>query len=241
MNIQYARLHQSQPFAVMFGRAPNLFQDYSKLPNANQAPVDPTKEVIDARLQNIKEAVIPAIHKRIKEQQLRDHERFEKHHKIVEEKYPIGSKVMLLDPVRSTKTQPRWLGPYFIKNYTRHGSYVLADITGELLSRDVSTNMIRVVDFSDNHVTKGLLPRHYEVQAIVNHRIERKTGRMKFLVNWVGYPDSKDNTWQYESDFDSKGPIRDYWARAKPDLNNPYRPLPKTINKRKINQRRKHA
>ncbi|KAK4512904.1 uncharacterized protein ATC70_003614 [Mucor velutinosus] len=241
MNIQYARLHQSQPFAIMFGRAPNLFQDYTQLPNADQTPEDPTKEVIDARLQNIKDVVIPAIHKRIKETQLRDHERFEKHHKIIEEKYPINSKVMLFDPVRSTKLHPRWLGPYFIKNYTRNGSYTLADITGELLPRDVPTQHIRVVDFSDNHVTKGLLPRHYEVQAIVNHRVERKTGRMKFLVNWVGYPSSKDNTWQYESDFDSKRPIRDYWDRIAPDHKNPNRLLPNTVNKRKIYSRRKHA
>lgn len=241
MNIRYARLHQSQPFSIMFGRAANLFQDYTRLPNASQAPEDPTKEVIDARLQNIKDVVIPAIHKRIKETQLRDHERFEKHHKIIEEKYPLNSKVMLLDPVRSTKMQPRWLGPYFIKNYTRNGSYTLADITGELLPRDVPTQHIRVIDFSDNHVTKGLHPRHYEVQAIVKHRAERKTGRMKFLVNWVGYPDSKDNTWQYESDFDSKGPVREYWARISPDQQNPNRPLPKTVNKRKIHARRQHA
>jgi len=241
MNIRYARLHKSQPFSIMFGRAANLFQDYTQLPNATQAPEDPSKEVIDARLQNIKDVVIPAIHKRIKETQLRDHERFEKHHKIIEEKYPLNSKVMLLDPVRSTKMQPRWLGPYFIKNYTRNGSYTLADITGELLPRDVPTQHIRVVDLSDNHGSKGLLPHHYEVQAIVNHRTERKTGRMKFLVNWVGYPDSKDNTWQYETDFDSKGPIRDYWARISPDHKNPNRPLPKTVNKRKTYSRRQHA
>ncbi|KAK4519443.1 uncharacterized protein ATC70_009679 [Mucor velutinosus] len=44
MNIQYARLHQSQPFAIMlFGRAPNLFQDYTQLRNADQTPEDPTK------------------------------------------------------------------------------------------------------------------------------------------------------------------------------------------------------
>lgn len=241
MNIQYARLHQSQPFSIMFGRAANLFQDYSQMPQSSKAPPNPTQEVIDERLKNIKEIVIPAIHKRIKETQLRDHERFEKNNKIVQDKYPINSKVMLLNVFKSSKLQPRWLGPYFIKNYTRNGSYVLADITGELLPRDVPTQHIRVVDYSDNHATKGLHPKHYEVQAIVKHRTDRKTGKVKFLVNWVGYPDPKDNTWQFESDFDSKGPIRDYWARLSTDHSNPHRPLPNTVNKRKTYSRRKHA
>ncbi|KAG2212105.1 hypothetical protein INT45_003662 [Circinella minor] len=240
MNIQYARIHKSQPFSVMFNRAPNMFKDYSN--EAAVSSVDsgkPDVEVIDKRLQYIKKVVIPAIHKRMKETQLLDHERFEKKHKIVHSKYPINSKVMILNVTRGSKLEPRWLGPYFIKNYTKHGSYVLADITGELLSRDVATQHIRVIDYSDNHITKNLKEQHYEVQAIVNHRRNKTTGKTQFLVNWVGYPDKSDNTWQDESDFDSLRPIKDYWHRI--STNNSQHPLPNTVNKRKLNRRRLHA
>lgn len=240
MNIQYARIHKSQPFSVMFNRAPNMFKDYSN--ESTTTPVDigkPDAEVVDKRLQYVKEIVIPAIHKRIKETQLLDHERFEKTHKIVHSKYPINSKVMILNVTRGSKLEPRWLGPYFIKNYTKHGSYVLADITGELLSRDVATQHIRVIDYSDNHQTKNLKEQHYEVQAIVNHRNNKDTGKTQYLVNWVGYPDKNDNTWQNESDFDSKRPIQDYWHRIA--SNSSQQLLPTTVNKRKLNRRRLHA
>jgi len=238
MNIQYARLHKSQPFSVMFNRAPNLFKDYSNTPAPAINIEKSNTEIIDKRLNYVKEVVIPAIHKRIKETQLKDHATFERTHKIIYDKYPINSKVMIVNPTRTSKLSPRWLGPYLIKNYTKNGSYVLADLTGELLSRDVATQHIRVIDFSDNHLTKGFKERHYEVQAIVNHRIDKVTGEMFYRTNWVGYQ-KKDDTWQRESDFDSKKPIRDYWARINPAK--PGTPLPNTVNKRKINRRRKHA
>lgn len=238
MNIQYARLHKSQPFSVMFNRAPNLFKDYSNSPAPAIDINNPNTEIIDKRLKYVKEVVIPAIHKRIQETQLKDHATFERTHKIVYDKYPINSKVMIVNPIRTSKLSPRWLGPYLIKNYTRHGSYVLADLTGELLSRDVATQHIRVIDSSENHLTHGFKDRHYEVQAIVNHRIDKDTGEMFYRTNWVGYQ-KDDDTWQRESDFDSKKPIRDYWARINPTKLGA--PLPNTVNKRKLNRRRKHA
>ncbi|KAI8635734.1 hypothetical protein BD408DRAFT_427253, partial [Parasitella parasitica] len=76
MNIQYARLHKSQPFSVMFARAPNMFQDYSNDPSPSTI-AQPDSVVVDKRLKFVKLVVIPAIHKRIKETQLLDHARFE--------------------------------------------------------------------------------------------------------------------------------------------------------------------
>lgn len=145
---------------------------------------------------------------------------------------------MLFNVTRRTKLDPRWIGHYYIKNYTRNSSYMLADITGELLSRDVPTQHIRVIDYSDNHPTKGLKERRYEVQAIINHRVDTTTGEISYRTNWVKYQKS-DDTWQKEADFDSKNPIRDYWARLNPTA--PGKPLPNTINKRKLNKRRTQA
>ncbi|KAF1804608.1 hypothetical protein FB192DRAFT_1339317 [Mucor lusitanicus] len=125
----------------MFGQASNLFQDYPQMPNHNQAPEDATTKVIDTCLKNTKDVMISVIHKRIKKSQLNDHDCFEKHQKTIQDKYPINAKVMLLDPVRLTKLyHPRWLGPYFIKSYTRTDSYyTLADSTVHLFPRDFVT------------------------------------------------------------------------------------------------------
>jgi len=112
-------------------------------------------------------------------------------------------------------------------------------MTGKLLSRDVPTHHIRVIDYSENHPTKGLKERRYEVQAIVNHHVDKDTGEISYLTNWVGYQKS-DDTWQKEADFDSKKPIRDYWARLNPTTT-PSKSPPNTINKRKLNKRRDQA
>lgn len=51
INIQYARLHKSQPFSVMFSRAPNLFKDYASDPafSPNNIPPPATSEVVDKK------------------------------------------------------------------------------------------------------------------------------------------------------------------------------------------------
>ena len=88
----------------------------------------------------------------------------------------------------------------------------------------------------DNSVAE----KHYEVQAIVNHRGSGKN--MEYYVHWRGYDDqAKYNTWEPVSSFDSLKPINDYWARrnvASAVANDTS--LPATVNKRKDYSKRKN-
>jgi hypothetical protein len=241
VNCQYSRLHKSRPFAVMFNRQPNDFIDYTDVkPTINIEKSD--SKLIDKKLKYVKDVIIPSIAKRIKETQLNDHLKFQKNNKIIETKYPLNSKVMIVNVLKSSKLQPRWLGPFIIKGYTKHGSYILEDLTGSLLSRDVPTHQIRLIQSGDQRSESELNEKHYEVQAIVNHRL-LPDGEYEYYVHWVGYDDQeKYNTWQTVDTFDSKKPIQDYWTRRQATIaSTTGRSLPNTINKRRIPARNKHS
>lgn len=211
INAQYARLHKSRPFSVMYNRQPNGFQDYTNLrPSLSLEHSD--SRAIDDKLKFVKETVIPALAKRINETQSNDHERFINTHKIVNEKYPINSRVMITNVNRTSKMTERWLGPYIITGYTAHGSYILNDLTGTPLPRHLPTQQIRLIQSGNKRNPGDFKNEHYEVQAIVNHR--GTPGNYEYYVHWVGYDDQeKDNTWQSTNTFDSMKPIQEYWSR----------------------------
>ncbi|CAO1621149.1 unnamed protein product [Sympodiomycopsis kandeliae] len=51
----------------------------------------------------------------------------------------------------------------------------------------------------------------YEVEKILDHKFVAKTGTHKFLVKWLGYPDS-ENTWEPEANVMAPELIDAYWA-----------------------------
>ncbi|KAI8968740.1 hypothetical protein BDB01DRAFT_709755, partial [Pilobolus umbonatus] len=193
----------------MYNRQPNGFQDYSNLrPTIRMEKSD--SKYIDDKLKYVRETVIPALADRIKELQTDDHLKFNKTHRIIKDNSFL--KVMITNVTRSSKMQERWLGPFIIKGYTSNGSYILEDLTGSLLSRDIPTQQIRLIQSGSKRTPNELKEKHFEVQAIVNHR--GTPGNYEYYVHWVGYDDQKKyNTWQTVDTFDSMKPIQDYWAR----------------------------
>jgi hypothetical protein len=187
-------LYKSRPFAVIFNRQSNDFIDYTDVkPTINIEKSD--SKLINKKLNYIKDIIIPSIAKSVREIQLNDHLKFQKNNKITETKYPLNSKVMAVNVLKSSKLQPRWLDPFIIKGYTKHGSYILEDLTGSLLSRDVPTHQIRLIQSRDQRFGSEPNEKHYEVQVIVNHRL-LPDGEYEYYMHWVGYDDQeKYNTW----------------------------------------------
>lgn len=238
MNTKYSKLHKSRPFAIVFNRQPNGFEDYSKVEHTLSTEKADTK-LIDDRLAFAQEVVIPEITKLIKETQDKDHARFEKTHRIIRDMYPIGSTVMIQNVRRTSKLQERYSGPFTISGYTKNKSYILTDPQGNLLSRDIPTQQIKLINAkapSQNEFKEG----HFEVQAIIGHR--GTPGNYNYLVHWLGYDNPEDNTWQTEQDFDSKHHIQLYWDRRNAGTNNK-RPLPPSVNNsiRKRGTRDRHS
>jgi hypothetical protein len=238
MNSKYSKLHKSRPYAIVFNRQPNGFEDYSKVKHTLSTEKADVK-LIDDRLAFAQEVVIPEIAKLIKETQDKDHAKFAKTHRIIKDMYPIGSTVMILNVHRTSKIQERYSGPFTISGYTKNKSYILTDPQGNLLSRDIPTHQIKLINSnaaSQNKTKDG----HFEVQAIIAHR--GTLGNYSYLVHWLGYNDPKDNTWQTEQDFDSKYHIQLYWERRNAGFNSK-RPLPASVNNtiRKRATRDKHS
>jgi len=165
-----------------------------------------TKKIND-RLTFAQEVVIPHIAALIRETQENDHKKFEKTHRVIKDMYPVGSKVMIVNVHRTSKLQERYSGPFYVKGYTKNKSYILTDQANNLLSRDVPTQQIKLID-SNAASQNDVKDKHYEVQAIIAHR--GVPTNYEYLVHWLGYNDPADNTWRKESDFDSKLHIKIY-------------------------------
>ena len=128
---------------------------------------------------------------------------------ILHNDFPVGAKVMAVDPIMGNKLTPRYEGPYTVIHRTSGGSYVLHDGTGAPLSRNYAPSQLKLVlEDADNLAS-------YEVERIVDHRRTRgEKGEWDFKVKWKGYPES-DNSWVPQSHFNETQCIRGYWQKCK--------------------------
>ena len=60
-------------------------------------------------------------------------------------KFRVGSAVMLRDPVRKSKLDPRWLGPYTVVQAHRSGTFSLLDQQKILLDRRVPPDQLKLI------------------------------------------------------------------------------------------------
>ncbi|KAK4508907.1 uncharacterized protein ATC70_013530 [Mucor velutinosus] len=212
INVKYARLHKSRPYTLLFNRQPNGLADYSKVDYSKRLEKADNR-LIDKRYRFVQDVLIPAISKRIVDTQNADHANFAKKHKVIAEPYPIGSKVMIKNVHRQNKLDERYEGPYLIHSITDKGSYVLADKTGALLSRDVPTHHIKYqVAANPQPITiDEFSAEHYEIQAVIDHR--GSPGNYEYKVKWKGFDDPSEDTWEPVKNFDSAKHIELYWAR----------------------------
>ena len=56
---------------------------------------------------------------------------------VKQARLPVGTMVMLEDPLRSAKSEPRWVGPYRVVKVTKAGTYSLLDSTSALFGGNV--------------------------------------------------------------------------------------------------------
>jgi hypothetical protein len=232
MNVKYTRLHKSRPYSIVFNRQPNGLADYSKIdPTPSSEMAD--EKIINERYRFVQDVLVPAISKRILETQSTDHAKFAKKHKIIDTPYPIGSQVMIKNAHRQNKLDERYEGPYLIHKVTDNGAYTLMDKTGALLSRDVPTHHIVYKAAANLTPTTSdeFTENHYEIQAVVDHK--SLSGSYLYRVQWKGFPDPEEDTWEPVESFDSTKHIELYWGRRDgAQAIGKRRVAPKTVNLR---------
>lgn len=143
----------------------------------------------------------------------------------------VGTEVYLLDPIKTNKWQPKYLGPYTIVRRAHNGGYVLKDSTGDLLDRHVPIDQLKVLSSKESKPLINVpaaaslpvaeeqelkaeeAPVSYAVEQIISHTGDNPTN-YKFLVKWVGYPHS-ENTWEPMANFEDREIITKYFKRLK--------------------------
>ena len=204
-NQKISSLTNSSPFALMFGRQLNELKDYS-----NNSEELSTINLDDWRQhqERILSVIFPAISTRIKFVKDRMIASLDKHRRLLNEKsIPPGAIVMLIDPLRKDKFEPKYIGPYTVARRSRNGAYVLKDATGDLLDRHVPPDQLKLI--SRTLRTKTKEKPVYEVESIMDHRGD--PGRYEYYVKWKNY-DEHQNTWEPASNFLDDACVRRYWS-----------------------------
>ena len=105
---------------------------------------------------------------------------------------------------------------------TRGGAYILRDVTGAIMDRKMTIDMLKPIEQGQHKSEENLVHQeevnkdnnHFEVQGILDHRYNRKSKQNEYLVRWLGYQ-AEDDTWIGEEEFDDIAVIKNYWKQKK--------------------------
>jgi len=148
--------------------------------------------------------------------------RLDKLRRILTASIPSGALVMIKDPQRKDKFEPKYIGPYTITRRAQNGAYVLRDEVGDIVDRHVPADQIKLISKKPRGKDADRVANTYVVSHISDHKGEALKGTLRFLTHWKGYDDA-EATWEPPEHFDDDGPIRAYWQRRKQQEREPKR------------------
>lgn len=198
-NTRTVSLHNSSPFSLFFARKANGFSNYT-----NDEDKVMTHEQLLERLKYMTEIVFPAVRLRSQAQQKKMIDRFNA--SVLHNDFPDGAKVMSLDPIKGNKLTPRYEGPFTVVQRSSHGSYILKDGTGAVLTRHFAPSQLKLVldDFEDT--------KTYEVEKVLDHRLGPDgPNDYEYFVKWKGFSHDH-NSWEPVDHFFERLCISEYWA-----------------------------
>jgi hypothetical protein len=185
----------------MFGRKLNEFADYSN----EDIKKEMTEEEIQERIKQMNEVVFPAIYEKTVEVIKKQKKDFDGTNKSFI--FPNGSHVMIKVRQR-TKFGPRYTGPYEVIKMNQGGAYVLKDLSGDILTRNYTPSELKLISMDEKIPEQEV----YEVEAIVQHRLNKKSNTYEYKVRWKGYA-PEDDTWEPYRNFQDPRIITDYYKR----------------------------
>jgi hypothetical protein len=208
----------SPPHSLMFGRPAIPLVDYS----ASQSRLLSASKIEELQA-NVRAVVHPEVFASNQQRKEAASARYNKNKSA--KKFPVGSVVMIKDVLRSSKMEPRWVGPYKVVKKTRAGTFSLLDQQQALLGRNVPVDHMKLISMPKSNVALQSLPSQasttqveaaasavtYTVERILKHR--GRAGERQYLVSWLGYPESS-NSWEPDANFEDRSVIIDYWKRA---------------------------
>ena len=207
-NNKIASLTNSTPFSLFFTRTLNPFKDYSST-DVNTPLIDfDDWKVYQEKVLSL---IYPAISDAIGTKKSAMVDRLNKHRRqLLDDSIPAGAIVMLKDPLRTDKFQPKYLGPYSVVRRTRWGAYQLRDATGDNLDRAVPVDQLKLLSRKPRPI--DIENEVFRVEKVLSHR--GTPGHYDYYTKWVGYPEP---TWNPDSNFLDDQCIKDYWKTLPSD------------------------
>lgn len=203
INAKTARRTGCAPFSLMFARPPNPLRDYRE-----EESFLLTEEKIMGRNRAMLGIVYPEIGRRVQEELERGDRRKDAQRTTIITDLEDGDRVMIRDVTRSSKDEPRWVGPYIVNAKVGSGSYRLRTTLGKELKRIVPRDQIKVIE--NTQADQDREPT-YLVESILDHRRNAR-GYFEYLVKWKYYS-AAENSWEPATSFEDVGWIRHYWQK----------------------------
>jgi hypothetical protein len=156
----------SSPFSLVFGRKPNLLEDYSGM----KGDLFDESELINYQIkrgEDLQQIVWPSIAEKARQNAERKAIQWQKGQKVLKDDFAVNQEVLLLDIHNSTKWKPKFLGPYRVLRKNKGGAYELMDNDGTLISPNASPNQLIPLETWDESI---------------NVRISKLLGEDKYVV-----------------------------------------------------------
>lgn len=202
LNLKIDLLSNSRPFDLFYGRSIDPLQ-------WNNGQLDKImgetgfEDIVKwkSHMKNLYQIIFPILAEGINKLRVKNAKLLDSRRYIVPtDKFVVGAHVMILDVLRRSKTEPRYVGPYEIKKINGNGSFILTDQEGEL-NRPVPINQLKLIEPSSSIIQD----EYYEVQEILKHK-GPKNNRL-FLVQWRGFDEL---TWIPRSNFADQKMLKIY-------------------------------
>ena len=203
-NTRVIGLHGSSPYSLLFGRQPNGFESYDSMDLKPE-----TTEERDMRLLFLNSVVYPTILEKVKGTHSKRNEAFARSRRMLTKEFLPGSLVMIKDELRSSKSDPKYEGPFTIMRRKDSGNYLLRSVEGTEYVRPpnvlkpVSPEILKGLDVQDTI--------YAEVDHILDHKTDDK-GETLYKVRWKNQGAVLDS-WLAHKDFLDYGPIQAYVKR----------------------------
>jgi hypothetical protein len=193
----------SMPFALMFGRIPNGFDDFRLCSTSMKFD----QASWETHLERLNRIVHPSIDKKVNLAQVIRNEQLDRSRKI--KSYAVGQLVLVRDVTQHSKWDGKYEGPFTICSITKAGTYRVKDHSGAILPFTFPANHIRATP----HLTESI-DKSYPVKKIIRHTYSPELG-FDYLVQFA----IKDwsPVWIQANLFDSPTLIEKYWRDIRKD------------------------
>ena len=200
LNTHANRSTKSSPSSLLFGVPVGDFASYNRVQDRQ---LDSNE--MNLRIRQLVEVVRPEAQAAFKKAQAKSRAANAKHRRTTPALL-VGAKVMLRNPVRSSKHDPPWTGPFTVVRQTQGGSYQLQGASLELLQRTVPRDQLKLIEGDVE------LADVFTVEKILQHRGNGLS--REYFIKWLGYSD-EHNTWEPAKNLLScEQLLSAYWKRA---------------------------